>query len=310
MSKLEGVFPVLPTPFAPDGAVDPAAFGQLVEFVVGTGADGVVFPGMASEVEKLSPAERAELVALLGRKLGGRIPFIVGASSADPVAAAGFAEAGRKAGARAAMIMAPPGCGQDIEAHIAFYSAVAAATQLAIMLQNAPPPNGAGLSPEAVARIVGAVPAIRFVKEETMPCGQHVTKIRAAVGERLDGVFGGAGARYVLDELARGADGTMPASELADVHVALVAAWNRGDRKEARRLYSRSLPLLLFQAIFRVRATKALLRMRGLLECENARAAGPALDGFDRSEFAELAEEAADLFAVHPLQPERVHART
>jgi hypothetical protein len=51
-----------------------------------------------------------------------------------------------------------------------------------------------------------------------------------------------------------------------------------------------------------VRATKTLLRMRGLLDCDFARAAGPELDANDRLEFAALATEAADLFERHPLQ--------
>ncbi|MEJ1160554.1 dihydrodipicolinate synthase family protein [Prosthecomicrobium sp. N25] len=309
MTKLSGVFPVLPTPFAEDGSIDPAALGPIVAFVLEAGADGVVYPGMASEVETLAPEERALLVAEVGRLVGGRVPLIVGASDADPGRAAARAEEGRRAGARAAMIMAPAGNGPDVAKHVAFYAAVAAATDLPIMLQNAPQPMGAGLSPEAVAEIVRAVPAIRFVKEETLPCGQHVTALLAAVGDRLDGVFGGAGARYVMDELARGAAGTMPASELTDVHVALVRAFRAGDRAIARRLYARSLPLLLVQAVFRVRLTKAVLAARGLLRSTHARAAGPRFDAHDGEELEALVDEAADLFAIHPVtSPKARHA--
>jgi 4-hydroxy-tetrahydrodipicolinate synthase len=186
------------------------------------------------------------------------------------------------------MIMAPPGCGQDAARHIAFYAVVAeAAPGMAIMLQNAPPPNGAGLPPETVAAIAEAVPAIRWVKEETLPCGQHVTRILAAA-KGLDGVMGGAGARFVLDELARGACGTMPALELADAHVALWRAWRGGDRAGARRIYDATLPLLAFQMTFRVRATKEVLRRRGLLDHVGARAAGPRLDAGDMAELSEL----------------------
>ncbi len=302
MSALSGVFPVLPTPFTPEGAVDPAAMGPLVEFVVGAGADGVVFPGMASEVETLSPEERLAMVRTVGAALAGRIPLIVGASDADPERAAARAEEGRAVGARAAMIMAPAKCGSDVAAHIAFYAAVAAKTSLPIMLQNAPQPMGAGLGPEQVAEIVRGVPQIRFVKEETLPCGRHVTDILAAVGDRLDGVFGGAGARYLMDELARGAAGTMPATELADVHVAVMRAFRSGDAATARRLYSRTLPLLLFQAVFRVRLTKAVLAARGLLSCRDARAVGPQFDAGDEAECSALIAEAADLFTQHPVR--------
>jgi 4-hydroxy-tetrahydrodipicolinate synthase len=302
MSRINGVFPVLPTPFAPDGAPDVAAFLRLADFAIEAGVDGVVFPGMASEVETMSAAERGALVAALGAHLGGRVPFIVGASHADPAESAARAREGQAAGAVAAMIMAPPHAGQDIAKHVAFYAAVAeAAPGIAIMLQNAPAPNGAGLSPEAVAAVTAQVPAIRTVKEETLPCGQHVTRILAAA-TTLDGVMGGAGARFILDELARGACGTMPALELADAHVALWRAWQCGDRAEARRIYTLTLPLLAFQMTFRVRATKEVLKRRGLLTHTGARAAGPKLDAGDMAEIGELLATAAPTLAIHPVR--------
>ena len=302
MSRINGVFPVLPTPFAPDGAPDVAAFLRLADFAIEAGVDGVVFPGMASEVETMTGAERGALVAALGAHLGGRVPFIVGASHADPAESAARAREGQAAGAVAAMIMAPPQCGQDIAKHVAFYAAVAeAAPGIAIMLQNAPAPNGAGLSPEAVAAVTAQVPAIRTVKEETLPCGQHVTRILNAE-TTLDGVMGGAGARFILDELARGACGTMPALELADAHVALWRAWQRGDRAEARRIYTLTLPLLAFQMTFRVRATKEVLKRRGLLTHTDARAAGPKLDAGDMAEIGELLATAAPTLAIHPVR--------
>jgi len=297
---LKGVFPVLPTPFTPDGAVDVAAFRRLIDFAVEAKVDGVVFPGMASEVETLSAEERGAMVAALGAHLAGRLPFIVGASHADPAQSAARAREGKAAGAVCAMIMAPPEAGQEVAKHIAFYAAVAAAAPgLAIMLQNAPAPNGAALSPEAVAAVAAGVPEIRYVKEETLPCGQHVTRILAASGGRLDGVMGGAGARFVLDELARAANGTMPALELADAHAAMWRAWQVGDRAAARRIYNATLPLLVFQMTFRVRATKEVLKRRGLLEHTGARASGPKLDAGDLSEIGELIATAAPTMAMH-----------
>ncbi len=298
---LAGVFPVVPTPFKEDGAPDTAALRRLVDFAIASGADGVVFPGMASEVETLSPQERAGLVAVVGQHVAGRVPFVVGASDADQAQAAARAREGAQQGASAAMIMAPRGAGTDASGQIGYFTAVAAQCDLPIMLQNAPPPNGAGLAPEVIAAIVVAVPSVRFVKEETLPCGQHVSQILHACGPAVDAVFGGAGARYMVDELARGAAGTMPALELADVHVALYRAFLAGDIAQARRLYNLSLPLLMFQAVFRVRMTKAVLHRRGLLTHVDARAGGPVLDLNDQRELVALLNDAdqAGMFAVH-----------
>src|SRR6266849_2950698 len=139
-----------------------------------------------------------------------------------------------------------------------------------------------------IAPVVAAVTAIRYVKEEAMPCGQRISALlnRAELGTatHFGGVFGGAGARYLLDELARGAIGTMPACELTDVHVRMVRAWRAGDRSFARTLYNRSLPLLNFQAVFRCAATKEVLKRRGLIDSAHVRAPGPRLDAQDQAE--------------------------
>ena len=276
---------------------------QLIAFIRASGADGCVFPGVASEVTTLTPEERARLTAMLGEELGGALPFIVGASETTPEGVIARMAEGQAAGASAAMIMAPGNLGQDVAAQTAFFTAIGEGSGLPILLQNAPVPIGAGLAPEDVAAIARAVPQIRFCKEETMPCGQNLTRIMAAAGDAIEGVFGGAGGRYITDELARGALGTMPASEFADLHVALVRAWARGDETEARRLFEVSMPLLNFQAIFRMHMTKATLARRGVIRHVHVRGAGPKMDAGDRRELHALLDRIAPELNHHPLGP-------
>ena len=288
------------TPFGEDGRPDVGDLRSVVAWLLRAGVDGVVFPGVASEVDQLAAAERDHLVGVVGSELGGRAAFVVGASAPTASAAATFAQAGLEAGAAAAMIMAPRSLAMDEAALLRFYRR-AAEPGIPIILQNAPPPAGAGLDIALMARVVAAVPEIRYVKEETMPCGQRIGALLALAPPHLDGVFGGAGARYLIDELARGAVGTMPACELADVHVALMRAWRMGDRQRARMLYSRSLPLLVFQAVFRMDMTKEVLRRRGVIQSRGVRAPGPRLDAGDHAELTELLADAADILTpVHP----------
>jgi 4-hydroxy-tetrahydrodipicolinate synthase len=302
--ELAGAFPVLPTPFRSDGTIDEADFLAVIDFVLAAGVDGIVYPGVASEVDTLSPEERRRQVELLAGHVAGRVPLIVGASDPDAMAAAGHVAQAAAWGAAAAMVMAPGHAGNDIGRQTVYFEAVAAGSGVPIMLQNQPKPIGAGLTPEEVAAVADAVPAIRFVKEETPPCGQHLTRIRKAVrGGTVAGIFGGAGGRYIMDELARGAAGTMPAAELADIHARIIGAYRRGDVPEARRLYSASLPLLNFQAVFRMQMTKEVLRRRGVIRNVFVRGKGPALDEGDRAELRALLDEFADEFEVFPLQP-------
>lgn len=296
---LAGAFPVLPTPFKDDGQIDTADFFSVIDFVLESGVDGVVYPGVASEVETLTPEERRSQMVLLAQRINDRIPIIIGASDPDPAIAAQHIAQGAEIGAAAAMVIAPFGIGNDVEAQIAYFRAVSTGAGVPVMLQNQPKPIGAGLTPEEMAAIANAVPEIRYIKEETAPYGQNLTRIKAAVNGSVDAIFGGAGGRYVTDELARGAAGTMPAAELADIHAQMIHAWQAGDIATTRRLYNVSLPLLNFQAIFRMHLTKEVLRRRGVIKNTFVRGKGPKFDDGDRAELALLLADADLPYSSH-----------
>lgn len=293
---------MLATPFDDTGAPDAHALTQIVEFVIRCGADAIVYPGVASEVEQLTASERDCLLDVVAGAVRGRVPLIVGASAADPPTTILYLYKASVLRAAAAMVMAPVGLAGKADALIEHFREIGSATTVPIMLQNAPPPAGAGFEMAAIARVVAAVPAVRYVKEETMPCGQRISALLArpeiATAPHFVGVLGGAGARYILDELARGALGSMPACELADVHVAMVNAWRAGNRGYARALYNRSLPLLNFQAVFRWAMTKEVLRRRGVIDSAYVRAAGPRLDAQDHAELEAMVDEISDLLGA------------
>ena len=290
---LSGVFPVLPTPFDPAGQPDAAGLRRLVDYLVRAGVDGITYPGVASEVGNLTPAERTRLTTVVLEQVAGRVPVIVGASNPDPAVSIAL---GRAAPGASALMIAGPADRPEVAAQVAYFSEVAAALPgVPIMLQNVPPPAGAGLDPALVVDLLRAVPALRYVKEEALPSGQRLSLLRARGPASLAGVFGGAGGRYIVDELRRGALGTMPAIELAEVHVALLRAWRADDQARARLLFARMLPILNAQAVFRWALTKHVLRRRGLIAHDGQRAAGPRLDDLDRAEVDAFLAAAAEL---------------
>ena len=298
MAILSGVLPILPTIFTASGAIDEIGTQRVLEYIIRAGARGIVFPGLASEYDTLSRDERLHMTQLIGTWIGARVPFVVGASAAATDDAIAFAKAGAEAGATASMILTPKVYADDPTGMRDWYRAVHSGSGIDIMLQNAPAPMGIGLSLEKVAELTRAVDGIRYVKEEAPPSGQRITKLTELAGESLLAVFGGAGARYVIDELTRGAKGTMPACEITELHVAMFDRFNRGDEAGARDLFERTLPLLNMQAIFRWRLTKAVLQRRGLIESTFVRAQGPELDRYDRIELDALLARLADLLPL------------
>ncbi|MBI4626567.1 MAG: dihydrodipicolinate synthase family protein [Verrucomicrobia bacterium] len=297
---LEGIFPVIPTLFTDRNALDLDAQRRVIRFALNAGAHGLVFPGVASEYSHLSLPEREQLLALVAVEAAGRVPLVGGASAttaAEVIAAGSIA---MKHGIRHLMIMAPVGLGSDAAAHRAFFQQVASGLPGAeIILQNAPVPTGAGLDPQAIIAIAAGIPAITYIKEETLPSGPAITVIREARIPSLQGVFGGGGARYIIDELDRGACGAMPAVELTDLHVALWRSYAAGDQVQARRLYRLSLPLLVAQAIYRMRLTKHVLAKRGIADARHVRATLPAMDAFAQRDVDTML---ADLLAEFPAE--------
>jgi 4-hydroxy-tetrahydrodipicolinate synthase len=255
----------------------------------------MAYPGVASEVGELTESEREQLAEVVLREVAGRVPVVVGVSHTDTQMTTRLARVAAANGAAALMIAVPANLAERSQ-QIAHYRSIAEAVPgIALMLQNVPPPVGAGLDPDAVLQILQSVPAIRYVKEETLPSGQRLTQVLSQAPASLQGVLGGAGGRYITDELRRGACGTMPAIELAEVHVALFAAHRAGDQARVRELFSRMMPILNIQAVFRWSLTKHVLNRRGLIPHIAQRAAGPQLDTLDQQDVNAFLEDLRDL---------------
>ena len=294
---IKGILPVIPTLFTDDDTVDPGALRSVVRFALDAGAHGVVFPGVASEYNFLSDEERGGLMSVVFDEVGGRVPIIGGASASTSEEAIVAGQHAKDHGINHLMIMAPSELGQDVDAHREFFARITAElTDVEVILQNAPSPIGAGLNADAIASLVEANPAITYTKEETLPSGPVITALRAKEILQLKGVLGGGGARYIIDELNRGALGALPAVELTDLHVAIYEAHTAGDFERARELYRYSLPLLGCQMIYRMRLTKYVLKQRGITDRQHVRAPLPELDKFTRQDIDTMVEDLKALF--------------
>ena len=294
---ITGILPGIPTLFTDDDTVDPGALRSVVRFALDAGAHGIVFPGVASEYNFLSDEERGGLMAVVFDEVGGRVPIIGGASAATSDEAIDAGQHAKDHGINHLMIMAPAGLGQDVNAHREFFARITSElTDVEVILQNAPSPIGAGLNADAIASLVEANPAITYTKEETLPSGPVITVLRAKEIPQLKGVLGGGGARYLIDELNRGALGALPAVELTDLHVAIYEAHMAGDFDRARELYRYSLPLLGCQMIYRMRLTKYVLKQRGITDHLHVRAPLPELAEFTRQDIDTMVEDRKTLF--------------
>ncbi len=299
---INGVWPVLCTPFTAQGEIDSAALRRVVNFALRSSVSGVVFPGFASEVDNLDADERQALLEVVVKEVAGRVPILGGATAGSVGDVVARIRESLDLGIRQVMIQAPKSVGGDELAVSAFYQAISVACPDAdIVLQNAPAPRGSDLTPQAVVAVSASNERIRYVKEETIPSGGPISAILASRPAHLIGVIGGGGARFVIDEFLRGACGAMPAVEFSDIHVAMWRALSAGREAEARMLYERTLPLLMIQSHARMRFTKRVLMRRGVLTNDFVRAAVPPFDIRDLDEIDALLARISDLMQVDPL---------
>lgn len=83
--KIEGIVPVMLTPYNEDGSIDYDSLSNLVEWYINNGADALFAVCQSSEMYYLSLEERAELAKFVVKAVNGRIPVVAsGHISDDP----------------------------------------------------------------------------------------------------------------------------------------------------------------------------------------------------------------------------------
>lgn len=294
-----GVFAIPVTPFSADGTLDLRSLRRCVEFCIAAGAGGVVAPVNASEFFTLTEAERKTVVETVVEQTNRRVPVVAGVSGASTQVAVEMARHAAQAGADSVMAMPPfvrhPGPDEIVE----FYAAVAEAAGVPVWIQDYVAPMGTPMAPPLLAKLLREIPGVEYLKEETALAPQVMTQVKALAGDALKGMMGGMAGRYLLDEYARGACGTMPACEVADAHVAVWNALERGEQAEARRLFRELLPLLNMEAMYSFVVYKEVLYRRGIIACPKTRAPGaPTLDAAASRELDLILRDLAPLLTV------------
>lgn len=296
---MRGVFAIPPTPFTSTGTLDLEGLRSTVQFCVKAGVHGIVTPVNASEFAMLTDAERELVVETAVDAAAGRVPVVVGVTGASVEQAVAFARHARTSGVHSVIAMPPFVLKAGPEQIVAYYRAVAAASRLPVWVQNHMPPVGTAMPASLLVRLVTEIDGVVAVKEESYPPGQLMTAVRDLCGTPLQGLMGGMAGRHLIDEYRRGSTGTMPACEIADLHVDLWRHLEDKDWAAARTLYRAMLPLLTLESLYGVRIYKEVLRRRGIIADATARESGiPALDEFDHQELDEVLDELKPLFRL------------
>lgn len=165
MRTLQGTGVALVTPFKADGEVDVAALERLVHFQVENGTDYLVVLGTTAETPTLSTEEKELVKETVKRANAGRLPMVLGVGGNHTQV---IVEQVRGVSAQdyvAILSVTPYYNKPSQEGLYQHYKAVAAATELPILLYNVPSRTGVNMDYRTTLRLAQEVPNIIGVKE-------------------------------------------------------------------------------------------------------------------------------------------------
>ncbi|TKT69586.1 dihydrodipicolinate synthase family protein [Aquamicrobium sp. LC103] len=288
-----GVYIISATPFTDAGALDLESLRRLVDFYLGHGVSGLTILGMMGEADKLTAAERRQVVDTVIETAGG-LPVVVGVSDAG---LRNLADLGRYAMDRgAAGLMVAPNAGPPREDRIeAYIHAVcdALGSDVPLVFQDFPLATGQPVSASLIRRLTVERPQIVMLKHEDWPGLSKITALRKqeeATGVERLSILCGNGGLYLPQELQRGADGAMTGFAYPEALVQTVALHQAGQPDAAEDLFDRYLPILRHeqQPGFGLAVRKYVMMRRGAIASAATRAPGPKLSPTDIAEIDRL----------------------
>ena len=294
-----GVVPILVTPFRGDGAIDLSDLRAELDFLVSAGVSWVGI-GYGSEVNKLDAVEVADLVSATVELSAGRIKVLGNAEMASTRAGIAAVNRAVDAGADAVMVRPAGLMGCPVNDVVDSFVDVAAETGAALVVQDAPQNTGVELTAAALVEIAQRAPTVVALKIEPPAPAPKMSAIRELAGPHPPVMLGGLGGAGFVQELSRGAVGTMPGPAFPDVFAAVHRLFRDGDRRAASTLLWRVAPFTVLGSrdmesfLF---IQKYLLVRRGVITGTALRGPHRPIDALLRREIDELVED-LDILAL------------
>jgi dihydrodipicolinate synthase/N-acetylneuraminate lyase len=255
----QGVFIIMQTPFHESLEVDGESLRKETDFLVRCGVHGMVWPAGAGETATLSFAERVRFAPVVVKEARGRTPVLIGVHGVNKFEAAEYARHAEKIGADAILALSQTDGSNDPEILTEYFTAITEASKLPLFIQVTSP----ALTVDFLISLARKLPTFRYVKEEMSPVPKRVTRYVNEAKGLLTPMTGG-GSRNLLNEMARGSQGTMPGAGFADIQAQIWDWYAGGRKKEARDLFGKMLQMAVLEQETTYVVQKEILRRRGI----------------------------------------------
>ena len=153
------------TPFTEDGAVDYESLSRLIDYQLDNGADFFCILATTGETPCLSLAERAQIKSAIVRQVAGRVPILMGCGGNNTAAVVEELKNGDFSGIDGVLSVCPYYNKPSQEGLYQHFKAIAAATELPVVLYNVPGRTGINLKAETTCRLAKDCKNIVAIKE-------------------------------------------------------------------------------------------------------------------------------------------------
>lgn len=288
---IQGVIPILPTPFLQGGEIDMRGFLGAIDMAIRHKAAGVAMFGLASEYYKLSDAERFRCTSALIQQVAKRVPVIISIVAHSTELAVKDAKFAEHEGADAVMVLPPFFLSPSADSVRQHILEVSSAVSLPVVVQYAPAQTGYPIAANSFARLRDDAPNIACIKVDQVPAGPMVQELRSL---GMDSVVGYMGLNLPSD-YEYGAIGVMPTVSPCPAFVEIWKLLLRDD-PSALVLHETLVPLLKFMMRSiecLIASEKQLLKDRGVIQSDYCRRPSYSLDHTEQAELAEYASRVA-----------------
>lgn len=272
---LEGVIPIIPTPFTEDEEIDEAALRRLVDFACSCGIEAACLPAYASEFYKLTDDEKLQVVKIAVDQAKGRIKIVAQSNHPSLKSAIRLAQANVANGADVISLAVPRIFSLPEDALMEYLSGfLSAIPDTPVLIQDFNP-GGSSISAPFIKKLNEAHPNFKYLKLEEPLCAPKFENI-IHVTEGKVGLFEGWGGLYMLELVPIGIAGVMPGLAVADILQKVFLLRRANETDKAFSLFEKVMPQIFFSLqnmeLFHY-AEKELLKARGVLSNSIARKA-------------------------------------
>ena len=243
MAIFKGAGVAIVTPMKENEEVNYDKLEELVEWQIEQGTDAIVIVGTTGESSTLTTEEHSDVIRAAVRFAKHRVPVIAGTGSNCTREAIHLSEEAEKAGADGLLAVTPYYNKATQGGLIRYYTEIAEAVKLPIIMYNVPGRTGCNILPETAATLFKNVENIVGIKEATGSLAQ-ASRLMYLTDGKIDLYSGEDG--IVVPLMAIGAIGVISVwSNVApaDVHD-MCAAFSAGDLLRARELQLKAQPLV------------------------------------------------------------------